>query len=168
MLKNVMEYRAIRIFGDGACLYRCIALCFSDIPLINCQRNLHGLPLYSIYLEREAQLSALIRKGTCEILQCHIDVFEIVPDVIQKHILEIDPNNSYATLSDRIKDNEKPGTYAGYLEFLSNLPQLATNKILCLEWQFLTTHSFYLSCLTFNNSPIQKSVSHFDMVRPTI
>ena len=124
-LSEDMEYRAIKIFGDGACLYRCIAV-FSEIQLINCQRNLHGLPLDSIYLEREAQLSALIRKGTCEILQCHIDVLEILPDVIQKHLLEIGPNNSYATFSDRIKDNEKPGTYAGHLELCAISYALST------------------------------------------
>ncbi|XP_071796281.1 uncharacterized protein [Asterias amurensis] len=114
-LSTDFEYKVINIFGDGACLYRCIAV-FSDNKLINCHRSLHGLPLDPVSLEREVQLSALIRKGTCDILREHIDVLRSLPDVVQKYLLEIDQNNSYPTFSDRIKDNEKLSTYAGHLE----------------------------------------------------
>ncbi|XP_038061686.1 uncharacterized protein LOC119732298 [Patiria miniata] len=112
---SIPDFQIVPIFGDGRCLYRCIAS-FSRSDILFCGRNEVGIPIDSVCFQEEQQLADQIRRSVCMFLEQHINSLEGLPEGIQHVLLESSSNEFYSSFAERISDNKNPSTYAGHLE----------------------------------------------------
>ena len=123
LLKNdaqaeVPAFQLIPIYGDGRCFYRCIAA-YSKNNLLFCERNEVGIPVDNEYFELEQQIADKVRHCVCSHLEKYTTSLETLPEAIKHIYLESSNMRFYSSFSEKIRDNRKPGTYAGNLEICS-------------------------------------------------
>lgn len=165
------DFQTVQVYGDGRCLYRCIAS-YSNSNILLCKRNEVGIPVDQTMFHLEQQFADYFRYSVCQHLEQHLELLEELPEGIKQVLLESSNDQFYSSFSEKVADGRNSGTYAGHLEMCSLACVLRTD--ICVYQK--TVHgltlvaryptkpmSMYHICLLYR--PGSNAItSHFDLM----
>ncbi|XP_022111561.1 uncharacterized protein LOC110990766 [Acanthaster planci] len=168
--KNLPDFHVIPIYGDGRCLFRCVAA-FSNYDILHCDRNAFGIPSdTNVFLEEI--LADNLRHAVCDFLSLNIAYLETLPVGVKQFLLESSPNTFYASFVARIEDEHFPGTYGGCLEICAlasicqidiHIYQRSVEGIKLVAKYPIDQHSGHHICLLYRPDSAS-AAGHFDLL----
>ena len=114
-LKQPLNMSVIKTYGCGRCFYRCLAI-VGKPDLVNCSRNVVGLPQDPESYELETSLSDMLRGAIAYFMSHNVEVFKSLPQVAQNLLLESRDGEFDDTFEERIAKDYNVSTFAGSLE----------------------------------------------------
>ena len=78
-----MAFKYVKVYGDGRCLFRCIATLLNR-PLLLCARNEGGMPLDPRLENFETSLADILRADTVQTLEANLHFLNILDEAIKK------------------------------------------------------------------------------------
>ena len=116
-LKKHLNMSVIKTYGCGRCFYRCLAI-FGKPKLVNCARNVVGLPQDTELYELETSLADMLRGAVSHFMSRNVEVFKTLPQVAQNLLLEGRDGQFDDTFENRIAKSYSVSTFAGALEII--------------------------------------------------
>ena len=108
-----MASKHVKVYGDGRCLFRCIATLLNRALL--CARNEGGMALDTRLEDSVTSLADILRADTVQTLKANLHL-DILDDVIKKALCEKQTGQFYSSLEERLTSVLSHDEYAGKLE----------------------------------------------------
>ena len=102
----------IQVYGDGRCLFRCIASRLNTTLLL-CERNEGGMPLDPRLQKLESKLADTLRTDTVNTLKANLHFLD---DALVQALCEKQNGQHFVSLEERLRAMESHDEYAGELE----------------------------------------------------
>ena len=110
-----MALKHVKVYGDGRCLFRCIATLL-NWPLLLCVRNEGRIPLDPRLENFETNLADILQANTVQTMEADLHFLNILDDPIKKVLCEQQTGQFYSSLEDRLTSMLSHDEYAGELE----------------------------------------------------
>ena len=110
-----MAFKHAKVYGDGRCLFRCIATLLNQ-PLLLCVRNEGRMPLDPRLENFETSLADILQAKTVQTLEANLHFLNILDDPIKKVLCEQQTGQFYSSLEERLTSVLSRDEYAGELE----------------------------------------------------
>ena len=106
----------LKVYGDGRCFYRCIAVSGTCLPL-KALRNAYGIPPEGNPFSLETMLASKIQPGTLSILNDNVATLNNLPADMKQMCLEKKQSGVYYNdFAECLTDHRKQVTYASALQ----------------------------------------------------
>ena len=110
-----MAFKHVKVYGDGRCLFRCIATLLNR-QLLLCARNEGGMPVDPRLENFETSLADILRADTVQTLEANLHFLNILDDAIKKALCEKQTGQFYSSLEEQLTSVLSHDEYAGELE----------------------------------------------------
>ena len=94
-----MAFKHVKVYGDGRCLFRCIATLLNR-PLLICARNEGGMSVDPRLENFETSLADILRADTVQTLEANLHFLNILDDAIKKALCEKQTGQFYSLLEE--------------------------------------------------------------------
>ena len=110
-----MAFKHVKVYGDGRCLFRCIATLLNR-PLLLCVRNEGRMPLDPRLENFETSLADILQAKTVQTPETNLHFLNILDDPIKKVLCEQQTGQFYSSLEERLTSVLSRDEYASELE----------------------------------------------------